>query len=429
MAEIRPFRAFHYSVAKFGRDWSALVAPPYDEIDAQSLSELRGRHSCNIVTVDLPHYPPGWAGPEELYLRAAETLREWIAGGVLVQDDQPCVYYYRQRFQHSGQIRERNCLLVALRLERFGEGSVYPHERTFGGPIEDRLRLTQATGFQISPIFGLVSAGTQDLALHMLRTQQPQWYAQLGGVEHEVSVVADDDLVNEITQAARGAKVYIADGHHRYQTALAYQQWLAEREGALPADHPANFLMIALAPMDDPGNLLLPTHRIIKGLDRHRHDEMRALAAEWIEWEPLGKISADQAEAALAADHSRAFVFIVGDPPEAYLARLKIDELPAEVAPGRSAAFRRLPLALLHEWLVEKVVKADLACQVEISYTHDARAAFQAADDAVTAVLVQPCTMEQVIEVCLSGDTMPQKSTYFYPKLITGLALYRACED
>jgi len=425
MAELRPFRAIHYNTERFGRDLSVLVAPPYDVLSERQRDDLASRSPHNIVHVDLPHFPPKSPGPDAAYAAAAKRLSEWLAEGVLQREPSARFYHYTQEFSHKGKRYRRHCLFAALRLSPFGSGEVYPHEETFGGAIADRLKLSQATGSQLSPVFGMVASGLYELLRRAVERPEQQWSAELDGVRHQVAAIHDEALTQELSDLLASQPVYIADGHHRYKTALAYRDWLAEKAGSLPEDHPANFIMIALAGMDDPGNLLLPTHRILHGLTPERLARLRSETSDLVEWHPLEAFDPQRADETLAAQPGKAFLFVSGEGRQAWLALQRRDELPADCAPQRSDAFRRLALAFLHSWLIDRVLAGQAAEPITIRYTPDAAEACAAVDPATTAVLVQPCTMAELMAVCQASDTMPPKSTYFYPKLATGLLLYR----
>lgn len=424
MAEIRPFAALHYNLDRFGRDVSSLVAPPYDVLSQQQLARFAAASQNNIVHVDLPHFPPGSAGPDAVYAAANDKLRGWVRSQVLVQDESKRFYAYRQEFTHAGERLSRLCMFAVLRLEPFGTGQVFPHEQTFGGPIADRLKLMQATSCQLSPIFGLVQLPLHEMVSKALEDPEIGWQADFDGVHHEVTPISDSNAIANLSTALAAVPVYIADGHHRYKTALAYRDWLAGEKGSLSTDHPANFVMLGLMAMEDPGNLVLPTHRIVEGLSAARLAKVREASKAMLEWRNLGKVSSRQAAGQLNSHKRKAFVFVTARPVEAWLAVLTRDELPAEYAPDRTPAFRKLALSFLHKWLIETLIEKDGGGAVKIRYTHDMAEACEAVAADTSAILVQACTMAELMAVCEAADTMPHKSTYFYPKLATGLVLH-----
>lgn len=423
MADIRPFAALHYNLGTFGQDLSKVIAPPYDVLNGQQLAHFAGKEAHNIVHIDLPFFPPGKAGPDEVYQAANRKLQEWVKSQALVQDKSPRYYRYRQEFTYDGAKYTRLCVFAVLRLSAFGTGQVHPHEQTFGGPIADRLALMQATGCQLSPIFGLVQIPLHEMLATIPAETSGAWQADLDGVHHEVTPISDTAAIEQLRMALAPMPVYIADGHHRYKTALAYRDWLTEQNGgSLPEDHPANFVMLGVMAMEDPGNLVLPTHRVVEGLTAERLMRLRKATANILTWQDLGNVSGEAAEAELARQKGKAFVFASSD-GHSHLAVLLAEELPAEYAPDRSAAFRQLALSSLHKQIVEGVLDTDGGDAVTIRYTHDTAEAYSLMNDQTGVILVQPCTMGELMAVCNANDTMPQKSTYFYPKLGTGLVV------
>jgi uncharacterized protein (DUF1015 family) len=425
MAQIRPFAALHYNLDRFGRDVSALIAPPYDVLSQQQLARFAAASPNNIVHVDLPYYPPGSAGPDAVYAAANDKLQDWVRSQVLVQDASKRFYAYRQNFTKAGKRFSRLCMFAVLRLEPFGTGQVFPHEQTFGGPIADRLKLMQATGCQLSPIFGLVQLPLHEMVSKALGDTEIGWKADFDGVHHEVTPISDAKTIAGLSASLAIVPVYIADGHHRYKTALAYRDWLAGQKGSLSQDHPANFVMLGLMAMEDPGNLVLPTHRIVEGLSAARLAKVRDASKGMLQWRNLGKVSPEQATSQLNSQKRKAFVFVTAGPAEAWLAILSADELPAEYAPDRTPAFRKLALSFLHKWLIETLLEKDGGGAVKIRYTHDTAEACEAAGPDTSAILVQACKMGELMAVCDAADTMPHKSTYFYPKLATGLVIHQ----
>src|SRR3954470_2239090 len=267
VADIRPFAAIKY-VPSPKLSVSDVIAPPYDVLNEQQKAALQARHPNNIVSVDLPFMPPKSVGPDEVYARADVTLKAWLAAGILRRDARSATYPYQQTFDHAGKTYYRRGFVCLVRLSPFGQGQVIPHEKTYQGPIEDRLKLMRATGAQLSPIFGLFSdARTEVTRLLYQNVGKPELDGTLEGVRHQLWSVIDAELENHIIEMMGTKPIYIADGHHRYTTALAYQKEI-EREhgGPLPPDHPANYCMFVLVGMQSDGLLVLPTHRLIGGL-------------------------------------------------------------------------------------------------------------------------------------------------------------------
>ena len=264
MSVVRPFAGLHYNTAQ-QRDISRLLAPPYDVLDQADKDRLLAGDPHNFVKIDLPFIPPKKAGPPEVYTQAQRQLAAWLADGTVVRDAQPAIYVYHQAYTHAGTSYVRKMFFARLRLEPFGEGSLFPHEQTFGGPKEDRLALTKATQTNLSPIFGLYEDAANTVAnlLEDALPVQPLATGTLDGVKNQMWAVTDAAVIAKVTELMQPKPIYIADGHHRTGTAMLYRDWLTQQNGALPADHPANFVLCTFCAMEDPGLLILPTHRVL----------------------------------------------------------------------------------------------------------------------------------------------------------------------
>lgn len=425
MSEIRPFSAVRYNTSA-NPDLSTRLAPPYDVLDREDRDRLLARDAANFVKLDLPHVPAKAAGPPEVYAAAKTQMDRWLAEGVLVRDSEPALYVYHQKYTIGGAPGVRKKFFARLRLEPFGSGSVFPHEQTFGGPKEDRLALTRATQCNLSPIFGLYPDVTNSVAARLdaaIAGRAPLATGALDGVDNTLWAVTDPAVIRDVQDLLRDKPTFIADGHHRYGTALLYREELAAAQGApLPANHPANFVLCVLCSMEDPGLQILPTHRVLPATPltptRFREDAALEIAH-------LPVSSADDVPAALAPFGPQAvgFFSVSGDGGY-YVIRPRNAELLAPLAPNRHRAWRQLGLAFLHAYLIDKVVAAGGASQPEVHYVKSAGAAVDEARSTGGSVfLMQPTTMQEMSEVCLAGELMPQKSTFFYPKLASGLVI------
>lgn len=425
MSTIRAFSAVRYRTDNRRRDIATRLAPPYDILNQQDKDRLLTADPKNFVKIDLPHVPPKSAGPPAAYEASRDTLREWLADGTMVRDEKPQLYVYHQRFRQAGVEHLRKMFFARLRLEPFGTGSVFPHERTFGGPKEDRLALTKATQANLSPILGLYEDVENEVS-HRLEQGLPAEPLACGafeGVENYLWGVGDGALIEAVAELMKPRPIYIADGHHRYGTALLYRDWLAEQQGALPEGHPASFVLCVLCAMEDPGLLILPTHRVLPGVNVTA-GLFRADAR--LDVSPLETSDPDEALRALARLGPQA-VGLHNPAAGAYFAISPraadiLDALEAD----RSPAWRRLGLAFLHAYLFERVVSPQLCHGNEpaVQYVKSAQGAVTAAaETSGAAFLMQPTTMEEMRAVCGAGDLMPQKSTYFYPKLASGLVI------
>jgi uncharacterized protein (DUF1015 family) len=435
MADFESFHGLRYNTEKV--DLAAVLAPPYDVIKGGTRAELAARSEYNVVGVELPE-----GEGDTRYENAARLLKEWRDRDILVCDD-ASFYVYEQEFgvPGSASLAQRRGVLGALRLEEFGEG-VKPHEHTLSGPKEDRLKLLRATRTNTSPIFGLYrdTDGWVGSLLEVVCGTEPlSEVTDADGVMHRLWRVTDDETVNAIVAALENEDILIADGHHRYETALNYRN---ERRAAAEAageewagSEPANYVLMMCVSTSDPGLIVLPTHRLVKA-DSDQISRLPEALEQHFEVEELLQDSGPewQAEALLRRlnDHiptintPRLAMRLQG---HSYLLRLRPGDTHLNDMDGeRSEAYNRLDVTLLHTLIMERqlgIGPAELAAGGHVSYTIDAEEAFKKVDagDYGVAFLLRPTPVEQVEEVAAAGDKMPQKSTYFYPKLVTGLVL------
>ncbi|UCE58192.1 MAG: DUF1015 domain-containing protein [Phycisphaerales bacterium] len=409
MCEIRPFAALRYDFARTKGDLSTLLAPPYDVLGQSDKDALLRRSDKNIVSIDLPHIPPKSAGPAEVYEHAAEELGKWVDEGTLLRESQPAIYLYHQRFEHGGRPYIRRMFIARVRLQPFSEGTIMPHERTFGGPKEDRLALMKTTGCQLSPIFALYTDPEDKVGVAFAGTAAvpPDATGRLDGVENRVWIVTDQGLCNQVAGLLADKKLYIADGHHRYTTALNYRDWVtAEQGGSLSEDPPANFCMFVLASMDDPGCLILPYNRALAEVE---------LQTVLDAWSPgTEEVTADKAD------------IVLWDGPTGQEAPLRFtdrDKL-AALEPDQPVPWYKLDYAYLHRYLIDELLSAKLGVEPQVRYVKSAENAKQAArEESGVALLVNATPMAHMRAVSEAGGLMPQKSTYFHPKLATGLTI------
>lgn len=430
MAQIRPFTGVRFT-RKNGADISQLIAPPYDVLSEQDRAKLQAKDSHNIVNVDLPHVPPKSAGPDEVYDKANINLQTWLSTGVLQRDHRPAIYPYTQTYEHGGRSFHRRGFIALVRLSPFGEGQVVPHEKTHAGAIEDRMKLMKYTGMQLSPIFGLFSDQRNEITGMLYHDLgKPELSAELDGVKNDLWSVIDGELENRVIDWLKHKPVYIADGHHRYTTALQYQK-LAEQEhgGPLPPAHPANYCMFVLVGMQDDGLLILPTHRLIGGLGGF---DIKALAAKFggtfeIVQSPITSDRLPAAVEALDREPPHTFALYDGASKTVFYLRLKNPDILKEFEPNQSEAWRRLDVAILQRYLLDEILAPHFALKGLVKgYTHDAATIAQQVDgkNYQLALMLRPTPLHALEELGKHGEVMPQKSTFFYPKLATGMVLY-----
>jgi len=288
MADVRPFPAVRYNTVRFGRDLTQLVCPPYDVIPQVEQAALYDRHPNNMIRLELTRREPTDYSDDDRYVRAAQWFAEWQRAGVLVADEAPGLYAYEQRFLLNGVSQQRRGLLAALRVEPWERRVVLPHERTLAGPKRDRLELMRACHANLSPIWGMY-AGVPDATRELwasLDGREPDEEARdRDGVEHRVWAVSDAGVLARFHEAMTESPVYIADGHHRYETARHFEE---EFCGSNPcsADAAAHFTLAYLVDVDDPGLIVLGTHRLIRSPRSLDAEEVRRTLEQWFELTP-----------------------------------------------------------------------------------------------------------------------------------------------
>lgn len=431
MATIRPFNGILYAKDRFA-DVSNVIAPPYDVLDDAGKSRLAAKDAHNIVQVDLPHMPPKSVGPDEAYQRANSTLTQWLTSGVLTRDARPAIYPYMQSYEHGGRTFHRRGFITLVKLSPFGAGDVVPHEKTYKGPIEDRLKLMRATGMQLSPIFGLFSDQRNQINnLLYGQVSRPARSGTLDGVKNDLWAVTDAEIENQVIDLMKAKHVYIADGHHRYTTALQYQFEAEQANGGkpLPADHPANWCMFVLVGMQDPGLLILPTHRLIGGMSGFTIDRLKSAFGNNAEVTEVANATdlAHYASHALLKTPANTFGLYDGATKRLFEIHVKHDDVLKSLEPNQSEAWRKLDVAILQRYLLEEVFQPKFAPGAELSkgYTADAGVITKAVDGRKfqAALIIKPTPLRALEDLGKSGEVMPQKSTYFYPKLATGIVL------
>ena len=429
MAQIRPFAGIRYG--KAFSDVSDVIAPPYDVLDEQQKAALQGKHPNNIVTVDLPWMPPKTVGPDDAYEKANTTLSAWRSSGVLQQDTRRALYPYTQTYTWAGKTFNRRGFICLVKLTPFGE-DIIPHEKTYKGPIEDRMKLMRATGMQLSPIFGLFNDPRGKITeLLYANAGRPQQSGALDGVQNKLWSVIDAELEIKIVDLMRDRNIYIADGHHRYTTALGYQHEMIVANGGkpLPPNDPANWCMFVLVGMQDDGLLILPTHRLIghlEGFDLQiffnaikNHFEVEETNLRPEQWDDISQTDTSR------TPHE--FALYVGEKRRLYRLRLKNLDVLKDLEPKQSEAWRRLDVAVLQRYLLDEVLQPEFARANELTkgYTADAAQVTKEVDGKKyqIALMLRPTPLPALQELGEHGEVMPQKSTYFYPKLATGMVI------
>ncbi len=427
MPLVRPFQAIAYDLSA-GPDVTPLIAPPYDVVDEEMRARLLARSEHNIVAVDLPEGSPDPAAPDSRYRRAAEIWRAWLETGVLRRDASPAFYVLEQSWEQDGRPKARLALFAAVRLHAFDEGVIVPHERTLPKAIADRLALTRACSANLSPVFGLYSdpAGEADAVIRASVGAAPMLEAASDdGTHARVWPIRDHRAVAALQQVLAHKQVFIADGHHRYTVALAYrdERRAADAAAGIAAQDPAyDYVLMALVNMDDPELTVMATHRIARAAGGFDASIFLESLVRQFEVSPVERGDARPLE---SLDRPG---FIVALPSgEAWLAALKRDvDLDEAIPLPVSMHWKSLDVAVLQELVLRPLlgIHPDEPQTLDrLSFVKDTAAAFDVPGGDV-AFILRPTRMDQLKAVALAGETMPQKSTYFHPKLPTGLLFY-----
>ncbi len=411
MAEIEPLQALHYDLEETG-GLQDVVAPPYDVIDRQQRAELAARSPYNVVNVDLPN-------GQDPYQQAAATLAAWQRDGIIVRDHTPAIWALTQDYTGpDGRERTRNGFLVRVRVEDYGAGRIRPHERTHPGPKEDRLRLTRATRANLSPIFSLFDdPNTEAWGALAPATEDSPWgqATDADGTVNRVWRTPDEAAISAVKRALQRSELLIADGHHRYETARVYAEELG-------GEGPHRYVLMCLVALQDPGLTVFPTHRLIGGLDDAAREALARAIERDFDIEPL-----EGTEALIPrADGAVRIGYMDARQHRPLMLRLK-DQAIADAALGaHSEPYRRLDTAVLEALILKGTLQMtddDIDHLDGLGYARDFDDALQLVANSSynAAFFMAPTPVEQIRAVAASGESMPPKSTYFFPKVPTGL--------
>jgi len=418
MANIFPFRAWRFSDE--AGELSTLVCPPYDIISEEQRKAYLTRNPHNIIRLELPREG---ADP---YAEAGATVREWCADGTLARDEEAAFYVYDIVFEVNGEQKNITGILAAVELSPFSEGIVLPHEWTLSKAKTDRLNLMKATGFNFSDIYSLYQADIKPILDATMTGTPVSDIVDEDGLRHRLWAITDADTIAAIQSTfADDVKLYIADGHHRYETALNYKNY--RLEAGIPVDG-ADRVMMMLVDMSHPGLVVFPTHRLLRDLDNF--DVNALLDACEADFDVERGLSLDDANAKLQQaydDAKKAFVVYAGG-DEASLLTLKDIALMDSLLPDESPVSRQLDVNVLHTAVLERLLgidKENMAQQINLTYTRVTEEAIDGVKNGTyqCAILLNPTRVSEIQGVAAAGEKMPQKSTYFYPKLITGLTM------
>lgn len=414
MADVQPLRTLRYEPSVAG-PLETVIAPPYDVIDAELRAELVSRSEHNVVDIDLPETDDG-----DPYEHAASTMADWVGRGVLVRENEPALWVLRQEYTDpEGDARTRTGFFARVRVEDYGPGRIRPHERTHPGPKEDRLRLTRATRTNLSPIFSLFPDSGDAAAAALAQAVGTEPFAEAAdheGTANTLWRVADAGLIASLQAALASAELLIADGHHRYETARVY----ADEVGG-EGDH--RYVLMLLCSLSDPGLLVFPTHRLLTGLegDTPKQQAIREVLTRDFEVERLSSTSELEPPAGDVA-----FGYMDSFHKQPYRVTLR-DQAIADLAlAGLPGAYRRLDTAVLEGIVLRGALgmsEDDISHLRGLDYSKSLADAIARVESgsADAGFFMRATPVEQVREVAATGESMPPKSTYFFPKVPTGL--------
>ncbi|WP_042433438.1 DUF1015 domain-containing protein [Faecalispora jeddahensis] len=419
MAEIKAFRALRFCTEQAG-NISELTCPPYDIISEEERLAFLEKNPHNIIRLELPR-------GEEPYAKAGETLSQWLSESILRRDTDPGLYLYEEEFEAYGETHRLKGFISLVRLVEFSAGVVLPHEETLSKAKADRFELMKATNCNFSQIYCLyMDEEHQTLArIDALSKDTPRYEFSDGAVTHRLWLVNDPVAIRAICEDFADRKLYIADGHHRYETALNYRNACRENGTANPAQ---DYVMMMLVDMQHPGLVVFPTHRLIRGLADFDSAALLERCREQFDVQAMER--KEDIEAVLSEQYAqgkKAFAFYDGGEGWHLLVLRELSVM-AQLLPDKSAASQGLDVTVLHSLILERMLgidKENMAQQINLTYTRslpEALASVQSGESQC-AFLLNPTRVEEIRDVAAAGEKMPQKSTYFYPKLITGLVM------
>jgi uncharacterized protein (DUF1015 family) len=427
MACIAPFRGVFYNQKKL-KDLSKVIAPPYDVISKEEQEKLYKKSPYNFVRLDLSREP-------ESYDAVARLLQEWRTQGVFERDPTPAIYFLAQRFTlKGGEQKVRQGFFALTELQRFSDGVIRPHEKTLDAPKADRLKLMLACAAQLSPIFALYAQPNQGinrmLAVAVEGASPLIEVEQDNGEQCRLWRIDDPALIEKVRQEIKDLPLLIADGHHRYEATLNYRDEVRRNRGRWTGREAFNYIMAYFANMNDENVVILPTHRLARGYPHKPFLELEEALQTYFYLEqhpktPEGKISFLKALKTAAKKHRVIGASFKRDPRYLIL-RLKNKRIMQRLAQDLSAPLRELDVTILHLLLLEHILGMSPERQVNgetIHYSQDEEWVLQTLEkeDFQAAFLLNATKKEDLLAIVESGEKMPQKSTYFYPKLSSGL--------
>ena len=439
--DVRPFRAYRYNSSRV--DFKKVIAPPYDVISPAKQDHLYGLSPFNVVRLILNKKEPADNDTFNTYSRAAGTFNGWIQEQILTRDDNPCFYIYRQSYKApDGKVRERTALLGRVKVEPFETGLIIPHEKTLKGPRADRMNLIKKIHTNLSPVFGLYKdqcGETYQLIAGAAQGKKPVFdLVDEDGIGQTLWVVSDPQTCKQISESLRDKKIYIADGHHRYETSLEYAGWkreqeTAEKKSAPKGIQPYDYTLMAFVSFSDPGFMVMPTHRLMIKLTLPQDKTLEALKTQF----NVEEVAAESIEKNLDSGKDlpvrmglvfkdKSYLLTLKD-PQAAKKVLAWDQCNEVGLPAKPDVCLDLNVNILGHLVFAKLLNfPDTAWEGNLKFEHEAGPAIEAVKkgEVEAAFILKAAPIEMLEKLGAVQERMPQKSTYFFPKLASGIVFH-----
>jgi uncharacterized protein (DUF1015 family) len=440
MAEIIPFRGILYNTDKI-KNLADIIAPPFDVISEEEQENYHRTHQQNMIWLTLGRTTENDTSDNNRYTRAADYLKTWLSENILLPDEMPAFYLTSHQFPHANKTVTRYGLIALVGLVPFEEGVVLPHEKTFSKVKAERLELIKACRANLSPIFSLYSDKENQIMQVLLTSVANKLpdvdFIDHNGQQHSLWRITDQTIHRHVSDVMQNKRLFIADGHHRYETALRYKQWLAENTPDFNGTHPANYVMMYLCGMEDPGVVVLPAHRMLNEVPASTRASLISKASDFFDITTIPYKGEQRQKnrteflALLKANTSKNCLGVfMKDCPELYLLTLKPNVMERMFGDELADSLRNIDVTVLTRLLFMEILgfdQARLDNENLIAYTRLAEEAIDLVEDGkhdITFIL-NPTKIEQVRHIAAEGLIMPRKATYFYPKVITGQVLNR----
>lgn len=430
MLEIKPFKGIRYNMEKIP-NLSQVMAPPYDVISKEDQERYHNKHPCNIIHIDKGLDLPEDTETNNKYTKAADYLNTWLKKEYLIQDQKPSFYIYQKIYTIDNIQKEVTGFIGLMKLEEFSSQKILPHERTHDKPIKDRLSLLTNCKTHVSQIFSLYQDHNQyipNLITSIIEKRMPFIDITFEDqVRHKVWRVTDKKTISNIQEDMKYKKIFIADGHHRYQTALNYKRQLENEGIKIGDDDPRNYILMYFTNILNKGLTIFPTHRLIQNLNGLEFDSLKEKIKEYFHIENYPHLLSLSQKLKEKEDSNHTFGLFAED--KFYLITLKNLNLINELSPNNQPSqLNQLAVSVLQYTLIQNVLGIkEEEIEHKVSYNRSKEEAVKLIKEGKykLALFLTPTKIEEVEEIAHLGVLMPQKSTYFYPKLLTGLVLYK----